>query len=136
HRALGKFQPRAFGLGNLEIVGDDIELLASHPKRRVVVDFHAAIYFNPSPISRTNKNSSRRVPRRSATDNSAHPRIGEKSDAAAPEVVGKRAVHDKTNFSSIVSKGGTICHDLTFSGAYSPFTWDAKWGRSRLTGKE
>jgi hypothetical protein len=36
----GEFEPVALVLRNLEMVGDEVELLARHAEGRMVVDFH------------------------------------------------------------------------------------------------
>jgi len=40
HGALGKFDAAAFGFGDLEVIGHEIELLAGHFESRMVVNFH------------------------------------------------------------------------------------------------
>ena len=40
HRSFGEFKPPSFRFGDLQMVRDEIKLLASHPKSGMVVNFH------------------------------------------------------------------------------------------------
>ena len=41
HGTLGIFEAVAFGIGNFEMVGDRVELLAGHAESRAVVNIHS-----------------------------------------------------------------------------------------------
>ena len=46
HGALGIFDAVALGVGDLQMVGHQVKLLAGHPESRVIVDFHAPEHNN------------------------------------------------------------------------------------------